>query len=183
VTSTSTMISFFVSPGVHSRVNQLFPPRGLSAVSKAILSVALLAAFTMPKAWAGVYTDELSKCLVESTSPDDRTALVKWLFTAASAHPAIGSLYAAKPEDKEAANQAIGGLFMKLLTESCKAQTQKALRYEGPATIQLSFTVLGQVAGAELFSNPAVAREMSGIEKFFDARKLEALTAETTPDG
>jgi hypothetical protein len=63
------------------------------------------------------------------------------------------------------------------------AQTQKAIRYEGPATIQLSFTVLGQVAGAELFSNPAVSREMSGIEKFFDTSKLEALKAEATPGG
>ena len=31
---------------------------------------------------AGVYTDELSKCLVEKTTTQDRTVLVTWVFTA-----------------------------------------------------------------------------------------------------
>ena len=85
--------------------------------------------------------------------------------------------------DIDAANQVTGILFMKLLTESCKTQTQKALRFEGPATIQLSFTVLGQVAGAELFSNPVVAKNMADLEKFVDSKKIEALKSEAPPDG
>ncbi len=72
---------------------------------------------------------------------------------------------------------------MRLLTESCRLQTQKALRFEGPATIQLSFTVLGQVAGAELFSNPAVTKGMADLAKYIDSRKLDALKAEPLPDG
>lgn len=141
-------------------------------------SLALIAALSTNAAWAGVYTDDLSKCLVESTSTDDRTALVKWLFAAASAHPAIGTLSSVTPADLDSANQVVGGLFMKLLTESCKLQAQKALRFEGPATLQLSFSVLGQVAGAELFSNPVVANNMAGLQKFVDAKQLEALMAE-----
>ena len=145
--------------------------------------IALITSLWAGTAWAGVYTDELSKCLVESTSTADRTALVKWLFTAASAHPAIASLSSVTAADIDAANQVTGILFMKLLTESCKTQTQKALRFEGPATIQLSFTVLGQVAGAELFSNPVVAKNMAGLEKFVDSKKIEALKSEAPPDG
>ena len=147
------------------------------------ITIALIASLSASTAWAGVYTDDLSKCLVESTSTEDRTALVQWVFTAASAHPAISTLSTATPADVDSANQVIGVLFMKLLTESCRLQTQKALRFEGPATIQLSFTVLGQVAGAELFSNPEVAKRMSGLEKFIDPGKLEALKAEALPDG
>jgi hypothetical protein len=141
----------------------------------------LLGLFSAGNASAGVYADDLSKCLVENTTTEDRTALVRWLFSAASAHPAISSLSTIKPAEMDSANQVIGAMFMKLLTESCKVETQKALRFEGPATIQLSFTVLGQVAGAELFSNPLVAKEMAGIEKFIDSKKLESLNAETTP--
>jgi hypothetical protein len=152
-------------------------------VTVRIVSIALIASLSTGAAWAGVYTDDLSKCLVESTSTDDRTALVKWIFTAASAHPAISSLSTATPADLDSANQVIGALFMKLLTESCKLQTQKALRFEGPATIQLSFTVLGQVAGAELFSDPAVTKGMAGLEKYIDSEKLDALKADAPPGG
>src|SRR5262245_28047493 len=104
--------------------------------------------------------------------------LVKWLFTAASVHPAISSLSAVTPADREAANEAIGTLFVKLLTESCKDQAKTALKFEGPATLQLSFQVLGQVAGAELFSHPQVAEGMAGLEKHVDPKKLEFLKAE-----
>lgn len=76
---------------------------------------------------------------------------------------------------------ASAGVYTDDLTDSCKTQAQKALRFEGPATIQSSFTVLGQVAGAELFSNPLVAREMAGIEKFVDSKQLESLGAATPP--
>lgn len=148
-----------------------------------IAPMCLLPLLVTSSAWAGVYTDDLSKCLVENTSADDRTALVKWIFTAASSHPAIRSLSTATAADLDTANAATGALFTRLLTESCKPQAQKALRFEGPATIQLSFTVLGQVAGAELFSNPAVTQNMTGLEKYVDSKKLEALKAEALPGG
>lgn len=150
-------------------------------MSARMLSLALVASLSTGAAWAGVYTDDLSKCLVDSTSTDDRTALVKWLFAAASAHPAIGTLSSVTPADLDSANQVVGGLFMRLLTDSCKLQAQKALRFEGPATLQLSFSVLGQVAGTELFSNPVVANNMAGLQKFVDARQLESLLAEAPP--
>lgn len=142
------------------------------------ISLALLAVLAAPVAQAGVYTDDLSKCLVDSTTTDDRTALVKWMFAAASAHPAISSFSTVTQADRDTANQAMGVLFMKLMTESCRAQAQRALKYEGPATIQLSFQVLGQVAGAELFSNPEVAKGMAGIDQHIDHKKLEDLKAE-----
>jgi hypothetical protein len=49
----------------------------------------------------------------------------------------------------------------------------RPLTYEGPATLQLSFTVLGQVAAGELFSSPEVKQAMSGLTKSIDAKKLE----------
>lgn len=152
-------------------------------MSARIASITLFALLSPSAASAGVYTDDLSKCLIESTSTEDRTALVKWIFIAASVHPAISSLSTATTADIDSANQVTGALFMRLLTESCRLQTQKALRFEGPATIQLSFTVLGQVAGAELFSNPAVTKGMADLAKYIDSRKLDALKAEPLPDG
>lgn len=38
---------------------------------------------------AGLYTDDLARCLVVSTSTQDRADLVRWIFSAASAHPVV----------------------------------------------------------------------------------------------
>jgi hypothetical protein len=127
---------------------------------------------------AGVYTDQLSKCLVDSTTTEDRTMLVKWLFTAASVHPAISSLSTVNAEDRDAANQVIADLFVELLTESCRDMAKTALKFEGAVTIQQSFQVLGQVAGMELFANPQVAAVMADLDKHFDPAKLNALRDE-----
>jgi hypothetical protein len=61
-----------------------------------------------------------------------------------------------------------------LLTESCLNETRDALNYEGTETLVQGFTVLGQVAGRELFSNPDVAAGMGELEGLFDNKKLEA---------
>jgi hypothetical protein len=147
-------------------------------VLKTRFAAALLAALASSVASAGVYTDQLSKCLVDSTTTEDRTMLVKWLFTAASVHPAISSLSTVTAADRDTANQVIADLFVKLLTESCRDPAKTALKFEGAVTIQQSFQVLGQVAGMELFSNPQVAAVMTELDKHFDPAKLKVLTDE-----
>ena len=142
------------------------------------LAVALMASLVSGAASAGVYTDQLSKCLVDSTTTEDRTMLVKWLFTAASVHPAISSLSTVTSADRNAANQVIGSLFVKLLTDSCRDPAKSALKFEGPVTLQQIFQVLGQVAGTELFSNPQVAAVMADLDKHVDPAKLNVLRDE-----
>lgn len=138
--------------------------------------IGLLVAMSLSgPAEAGVYVDDMSRCLVESTTKEDRFALVRWMFSAAAAHPAVATISSVTPEQLDASNKTIADLFMKLLTETCREPTTKALQYEGPTTIQLSFQVLGQVAGNELFSSPEVVKAMSGLEKYADNKKIEAL--------
>jgi len=135
------------------------------------LSAVLAAA----PAFAGVYTDDLSKCLVNSTTPADRNALVRWIFAAGSVHPALKGYVTMTPAQLDEANRTAGGLFMKLLTQTCEKQARAALNYEGKAALEASFTVLGQVAGRELFSDPSVNAGMAGLQKYMDADKLQAL--------
>lgn len=123
----------------------------------------------------GMYTDDLSRCLVESSSKEDRASLVRWMFAAASAHPAVQPIVSVPKDAIEGANRGMGNLMMKLLTESCQEKAQKAISYEGPAALQMSFQVLGQVAGAELFGSPEVKATMGDLEKHLDKEKLDAL--------
>ncbi len=128
---------------------------------------------------AGVYADDLGKCLVSSTTKDDRSNLIRWLFVAAAQHPAVKPIAAISPAQQDASDKAVGTLIMKLLTDSCKTDAQKAIQYEGPVTIQIAFEVLGKVAGQELFSSPEVTENLKGLAKYIDADKLKALG--TTP--
>jgi hypothetical protein len=143
-------------------------------------AVAALAGLLLlsPFALAGPYADDLSKCLVASTTPADRVGLARWIFIAFSAHPSVAPISNVKPADVESANAEIGNLLMKLLTDSCREKATLAIKYEGPATFQLSFQVLGQVAGMELASNPDVQARMSGFAKHIDNDKLKALATD-----
>jgi len=142
-------------------------------------SLRLIAAISMiacvSPAFSGVYTDDLTRCLVEKSTPQDKTTLVQWMFVAMSQHPSVASLTKVTPDDVELHNKAAGELFVRLLTDTCVENTKKAIKYEGATAIQNAFQVLGQVAAGDLFANPEVAKVMSGLEKYMDAKKLEAL--------
>lgn len=146
----------------------------------ALAATALLALQAPAPALAGIYADEMAKCLVRSTSPADRNGLVKWLFASAVLHPEIKSIANVSKEQRDILNRSTARLFERLLTESCRAETQKAFKYEGPSTFEASFNVLGQVAGRELFTDPNVAQSMSGLLNYVDKSKLDALFAAAT---
>ena len=139
---------------------------------KAWAAVALLVSSA---AQAGPYSDDLAKCLVSSTSKEERIALVRWMFAAASAHPAVASISKVSSKIMDEANASTGALFMRRLTDSCKDKAKTAMQYEGPATIQTSFTVLGQVAASEMFSSPEVKQAMAGLEQHVDGKKIQEL--------
>jgi len=136
-------------------------------------SLAMLAADRLSA--GGPYTDDLSKCLVASTTQDDRALLVQWIFSMAALHPAVKSMANLSDADRDELNRRVAGMMQGLLTSSCVAETKKALKYEGTSTIEASFTVLGQVAGRELFADPSVAGGLSGLTKHFDEKKLKGL--------
>ena len=123
---------------------------------------------------AGVYTDDLSRCLVESSTSSDKLTLVKWIFTAISLHPAVKSIATVSAKQIDNSNKEAADIFVKLVTETCKDQTVKAIKYEGEIAIQTSFGVLGQVAMMELLSNPEVAAGMAGLQKYMDAEKIKS---------
>ncbi|MGY3947530.1 hypothetical protein BJP24_11400 [Aeromonas allosaccharophila] len=138
----------------------------------AVIAISL---FLSHAANAGPYGDELAKCLIESTTKEDRTSLVRWMFASAAAHPAVKSIANVSQKELDKENETTGKLFTKILTKSCKEQTTKALAYEGNATITTSFQLLGQVAATELFSSPEVQKAMSGLEKGLDKSELSKL--------
>jgi hypothetical protein len=128
--------------------------------------------------WAGPYSDELSRCVVDNTTQEDRAALVRWMFLALSRHPAVQGIANMDDEALDAANQSMGELITRLLAGTCREETRTAVNYEGEATITAAFTLLGQVAATELMGHPEVASAMSGLETHIDEDALAEVFAE-----
>jgi|APMI01.1.fsa_nt_gi hypothetical protein len=128
-------------------------------------------------AWAGLYSDDMARCLVASTSAKDKTDLVRWIFANAALHPDVASISSMSPDQREDINKAAGLMLNRLLTDTCRSQTQAALKYEGALAMQTSFQVLGQVAMQELMRNPAVGQGFGGIGKYVDEEMLKEMAA------
>lgn len=140
----------------------------LLALAGAALSLSLAA-----PASAGIYGDSLSKCLIESTTPADKTTLVRWIFAIATLNPEVKTLSAVTPAMRTEANRQAAQMFQTLLTKTCVTEARKAVDYEGRAVFEQSFNQLGQVAGRELFGSPDVAAGMAELQQFIDKKAIE----------
>jgi hypothetical protein len=127
------------------------------------LAAFLVVALPVPFAVAGVYSDDLAKCLVSSTKPDDQLLFIQWMFSAISLHPAVQPLSSITSEQREELNRKAAEFFGRLVSEDCRSQAIDAIKYEGPTALGPAFNVLGQVAMRGLMSNPLVAKGMSEL--------------------
>jgi hypothetical protein len=140
-----------------------------------VLLVALLGASS--PAFAGPFADDMAKCLVNSTSPADRTVFVRWMFSLITLHPDLTAMSNVTPQQRDQLTRQTGALFQKLLLESCRVQTRRAVQNEGPQTIQYAFQVLGQSATVGMLSDPHVADAAKTLAQYMDEEKLKALLA------
>ena len=131
--------------------------------------------FAASNVYAGVDADNLSKCLVDSTSAKDKTSLVRWVFSTIAAHPDIKDDYPITEAKKEELNQAVAVIYERLLVEDCLKETQKVIKNEGTAAFEKSFEVLGTVAVEGLMSDPAVLKASEDFVKYVNEEKLNKL--------
>lgn len=152
-------------------------------IARRIAVLATTAALLTPIiGHAGVYSDDLSKCLVARTSDEDKLLLAKWIFTVISAHPDTASLATVNNVEKVDVAKGTGKLFETLLTASCHDETTKAVKYEGSQALGAGFKVLGEIAMNTLLSNPKVQAESENFMQYVDTKKLEQSFAPSTGD-
>ena len=134
--------------------------------------LAISALLLMSAANAGTYTDDLSRCLVESSTSADKAVLVKWMFTSIALHPDVAAMANVSAEQRKASDKATAEMIVRLMSVTCQEQAKKAIKYEGSSAIEQGFQVFGQVAGKELFADPNVAQALGALEQHVDAKKL-----------
>ena len=129
-------------------------------------------------AQAGVYSDDLGKCLVNHTSPADQKDLILWVFAAMSSHPDVKPYSNIGAAQRTAIDTKAATLFERLITTDCHGEAVAALKYEGASSLETSFSTLGQVAMRGLLSHPDVTTAMGALDSHIDQSKWNALSAE-----
>lgn len=142
-----------------------------------LLPMALLAAAPAAPA-PSVFSDDLSKCLVTKASGEDKTLLIRWIFSAMASNASVSKMADVSDAEKHSISVATGGLIQRLLTVDCHAEAVAALKADGAVVIETSFELLGKVAMREIMTDPAVASQLAAIQEGADQSKMTALFTE-----
>jgi hypothetical protein len=142
---------------------------GIDFFSPIVLGLFLLIA--QPIA-AGVYGDELAKCLVRSTTDADKIYLARWRFATIAAHPEVRSMASITVEERDELSAGAATLFQNLLIDTCGSEAKEAVQYEGQATIEAALSAFGSIATHGLMAHPDVTAFLSTLEEHLDQEKL-----------
>jgi hypothetical protein len=144
----------------------------------ALLAVALCGAASL--ASAGPTVDQLSQCLVKSTTAADKTAVLQWTFVALSSHPELKVYSNVSTEQKTALDQKLAQTLQRILVEQCSTQTKAVIQAEGLQAVGDSFQELGSITGEEILKTPEVKDQLKGVVRYIDLNKL--VTTFLTPE-
>ena len=129
------------------------------------------------KVSAGPFTDNLTRCILVSTSDDDYTKLVNWIFRVVAEHPDIksdvGDVYS--KNQKIMADVNLAEVFTKLLTRECRTESIQAFKYEQDIALFESFKMLGEISMQKMMEDPAVSKSVEEFTKYMDEKAIEEL--------
>ncbi len=120
---------------------------------------------------AGVYTQNLSKCFIDSTTKQERILLAKWMFVIFSQYPGLKNLSKTTPQTVESYNKKVADLITNLITQKCKKEAKLVLMHE-PQNISQSFEVLGRISVNEIINNPNVKKALFGYLPYMNIPKI-----------
>ena len=142
---------------------------------KKFITLVFLSTFILSfNASAQIPSNELGICLADNLNGKERKALAKWIFFSMAAHPEISSYANVSQEDSTNSNKFIGNLITRLLTSDCKDIVSKIAKND-PTSIQLAFTLVGEVAMQELTTDINVQRSIAEYINYTDINKIQEL--------
>ena len=118
-------------------------------------------------------SDDLARCLADSTTGKDRKDLARWIFAALASHPEVANIATVSPDNVEATIKTAGLKFNRLINENCKKEFIASVKTGDSAAIKSAFGALGQLAMQELMNDPSVAKTFSSFEKYIDIQNLK----------
>ena len=145
---------------------------------RSVLLAGLILCGLASPAQAGVFGDDLSRCLVNHLTDTDRNALMAWMFSAISADPKLQKYTTLDRAGRDRIADAAAGVSQRLMVSDCRKEAVAALKSEGEDTLMTSFEEVGRAATQQLFRSPEAQAELESLGKGFDKEKLKALLSE-----
>lgn len=146
----------------------------------AFLGLAILA--SAAPANAGVFTDDLSRCLVNKSSDSDQQKLMQWMFAAFALNPSLSPLTKITTAQRSEFTKGAADVYTRLLVVDCRAEAVAALKNEGDSSLGPAFGVLGRTTASRIFNAPAVGAELEKLGESFDKDALKKLFADAGID-
>ncbi len=153
-----------------SRQTEVIRRRFTAKIRWGLMAMALMG--TTQMAIAGPTVDQLSNCLVKSTTAADKTTVLQWTFVALSAHPELKKFSNVNEEQRTQLDKNLAQVLQRILVEQCSAQTKAVIAAEGVHAVGDSFQELGQITGEEILENPEVKTQLKGVLRYVDLNKL-----------
>ncbi|MDH1705221.1 hypothetical protein [Acinetobacter johnsonii] len=150
-----------------------------SAIFRHVLLAAALCG-SVQVATASTTIDQLSNCLVKSTTATDKTTVLQWTFAALAAHPDLKVYSNVTDAQRTQLDKNLAQVLQRILVEQCSAQTKAVIQAEGLQAVGDSFQELGQITGEEILKNPEVKGQLQGVLRYVDLNKL--VTTFLTPE-
>ena len=148
-------------------------------ISRSLFMAVVLLGVTQI-ASAGPTVDQLSDCLVKSTTATDKTAVLQWTFVALSVHPDLKAYSNVTDEQRTQLDKKLAQTLQRILVEQCSAQAKAVIQAEGLQAVGDSFQELGSITGEEILKNPEVKQQLKGVVHYLDLNKL--MMTFLTPD-
>ncbi len=152
--------------------------KGSFCLRAIFLATTLLGAAQV--AMAGPTVDQLSDCLMKSTTATDKTTVLQWTFVALGSHPDLKAFSNVTSTQRETLDKNLATVLQRILVEQCSAQTKAVIQAEGLQAVGDSFQALGKTTGEEILKNPEINNQLKGVLRYVDLNKL--VTTFLTPD-
>src|SRR5690606_24637925 len=138
--------------------------KSFTKLRKFLISATLLG--TTQVAIAGPTVDQLSDCLMKSTTATDKTTVLQWTFVALGNHPDLKAFSNVTATQKEALDKNLASVLQRILVEQCSAQTKAVIQADGIQAVGESFQQLGQITGEEIVKNTEVKQQLNGLLRY-----------------
>ena len=151
---------------------------GLSLGKAMLLSCSLLA--TTNVVYAGQAVDNLSNCLIKSTTASDKTAVLQWTFASLASHPDLKAFANVSDAQKTQLDQKFAQTIQRIIVEQCSSQAKAVIQAEGIQAVGQSFQALASETGQSIINTPEVKQQLTGTLRYIDLNKV--MTTFLSPD-
>lgn len=121
--------------------------------------------------FANIYDDNLTRCVVESTTAKENQTLVQWMYMALSASPDIHQFSKLSTMDEKQINQNVALLFQSLLKDRCHKELELVTKYSDESGLDQAFRTLGQTAMLGIMKQPEVTNKIGEFLQYMKTDK------------